>query len=169
MFRSSRAGGVHRLGADTSSMRSGWGRWKQDGLRAESAGLAEAQPEHLVLLSKTEVEQHELTHLPFRSWYQHCVRAKGKDSRHHESNKACVANVVPCEGTSHGYAERARDFNTAKRPRTEHHRRQTQSQHARRNRNRLRRKFRLRQQLRRKHRARQSNDLRTDSCNQGLH
>ena len=77
MFRSSRAGGVHRLGADTSSMRSGWGRWKQDGLRAESAGLAEAQPEHLVQLSKTEVEQHELTHLPLRSWCRRCVRAKG--------------------------------------------------------------------------------------------
>ena len=87
---------------------------------------------------KPEVEQHELTHLPFRSWCRRCVRAKGKESPHHEPSpggvskfatdcmflgedgtpitilaghvgltKAFFATVVPCKGSSHGYADTA--------------------------------------------------------------
>ena len=35
-----------------------------------------------LLPSKTEVEEHELTHLPYRNWCSHCVRAKGKAADH---------------------------------------------------------------------------------------
>ena len=52
------------------------------GLRARVRGAAAARPATLgnvpVLPSESEVEQHELTHLPFRRWCRHCVsRAKG--------------------------------------------------------------------------------------------
>ena len=29
--------------------------------------------------SKEEVEEHELTHIPFRNWCRHCVRGRGKE------------------------------------------------------------------------------------------
>ena len=32
--------------------------------------------------TEKEVEMHSLTHLPFRNWCPHCVRAKGKDVDH---------------------------------------------------------------------------------------
>ena len=48
----------------------------------------------LVLPSEAEVEQHELTHLPFRSWCRHCVRAKGKESPHHESSPGGVSKFA---------------------------------------------------------------------------
>ena len=139
-----RAGGVYRLRVGTSAkMKSGPGGVKGlMGFEEDSAGATEAQsarPEIVpVLPSEAEVEQHELTHLPFRSWCRHCARAKGKECPHHESGlgseskfatdymfmgedgtpitilagydalaKALFANVVPCKGTSHGYAERA--------------------------------------------------------------
>ena len=35
--------------------------------------------------SKEEVELHDLTHLPYRSWCPHCV--KGKAKRHHHRKK----------------------------------------------------------------------------------
>jgi hypothetical protein len=34
------------------------------------------------LPSKDEIEERCLTHLPFRSWCSHCVRAEGEDSDH---------------------------------------------------------------------------------------
>ena len=34
------------------------------------------------LPSKAEVEEHALTHLPYRNWCSHCVRAKGKAADH---------------------------------------------------------------------------------------
>ena len=38
------------------------------------------------LPKKDEVDEHYLTHLPFRSWCQHCVRGAGKaaDHIHHD-------------------------------------------------------------------------------------
>ena len=39
-----------------------------------------------MLASEIEVEQHELTHLPSRSFCRHCVRAEGKESPHHKSS-----------------------------------------------------------------------------------
>jgi len=32
--------------------------------------------------SKVEVEAHEMTHLPFRSWCRHCVKGRGVESAH---------------------------------------------------------------------------------------
>ena len=36
--------------------------------------------------SEKEVEQHMLTHLPFRSWCAHCVRGKSKGKAHFARN-----------------------------------------------------------------------------------
>ncbi len=33
-------------------------------------------------LSREEVDEHDLTHLPFRSWCRHCVRGKGRAADH---------------------------------------------------------------------------------------
>ena len=32
--------------------------------------------------TRTEIEEHNLTHLPFRSWCRHCVRGRGKELPH---------------------------------------------------------------------------------------
>ena len=62
------------------------------GFEQDAAGATEAQPARPgivpVLPSEAEVEQHELTHLPFRSWCRHCVRAK-----HHESSPGGVSKL----------------------------------------------------------------------------
>ena len=67
------------------------------GFEQDTADAAEAQPARPgnvpVLPSGAEVEQHELTHIPFRSWYRHCVRAKGKESPHHESSPGRLDEV----------------------------------------------------------------------------
>ena len=34
------------------------------------------------LPTKLEVEEHNLTHLPFRSWCRHCVRGRGRELPH---------------------------------------------------------------------------------------
>ena len=65
------------------------------GLEQDTANAAEAQPARPgnvpVLPSEAEVEQHELTHLPFRKLCRDCVRAKGKESPHHESSPGGVS------------------------------------------------------------------------------
>ena len=38
--------------------------------------------------SKAEREQHELTHTPYRSWCEHCVRARGRNRPHQKGNRA---------------------------------------------------------------------------------
>ena len=43
---------------------------------------------------EAEVEEHELMHLPLRSWCRHCVRAKGKASPHPESSPGGVSKFV---------------------------------------------------------------------------
>ena len=95
-----RAVGVYRLRAGTSAkMQSGPSEVKVlMGFEQDAAGVAEAQSARPgivpVLLSEAEVEQHELTHLPFRSWCRHCVRAKGKESPHHESSPGGVSTFA---------------------------------------------------------------------------
>ena len=37
------------------------------------------------LPSKAEVEAHNLTHLPFRSWCRHCVRGRGEEEPHRKN------------------------------------------------------------------------------------
>ena len=34
------------------------------------------------LPSPAEVEQHDLTHVPYRNWCRHCVRGRGKEAAH---------------------------------------------------------------------------------------
>ena len=80
-------------------MQSGPGEVKVlTGFEQDTAGAVEAQPARLgivpVLPSEAEVEQHELTHLLFRSWCRHCVRAKGKESPHHESSPGGVSKFA---------------------------------------------------------------------------
>ena len=48
----------------------------------------------LLLSSEIEVAQHGLTHLPFRSWCRHCIRATGKESPHHESSPGGVSKLA---------------------------------------------------------------------------
>ena len=48
----------------------------------------------LVLPSEAEVEQHWLTHLRFRNWCRHCVRAKGKESPHHDASSGGVSKFA---------------------------------------------------------------------------
>jgi hypothetical protein len=36
--------------------------------------------------TKAEIEEHEVTHIPYRSWCSHCVRGKAVDD-HHEAQK----------------------------------------------------------------------------------
>ena len=93
-------GGVYRLTAGTSArMQTGPGAAKVlMGFEQDTAGVAEAQPAETgivpVLPSEAEVEQHELTHWPLRSWCRHCVRAKGKESPHHESSPVGVSKFA---------------------------------------------------------------------------
>ena len=55
-----------------------WRSQDVDGLRARhyrSAGAQPARPGNVpVLQRESEVEEHELTHLPFRNWCRHCAR-----------------------------------------------------------------------------------------------
>jgi hypothetical protein len=37
--------------------------------------------------SKEEVEKHNMSHLPYRSWCRHCVRGKGKELAHKKANR----------------------------------------------------------------------------------
>ena len=37
--------------------------------------------------SRAEVEEHELTHLPYRSWCKHCVKGRGKESPHRKTDE----------------------------------------------------------------------------------
>ena len=32
--------------------------------------------------TQKEIEEHNVTHLPFRSWCQHCVRGRGSNTPH---------------------------------------------------------------------------------------
>ena len=80
-------------------MKSGTGGVKVSmGLDQDTADAAEAQPARPgnvpVLLSEAEVEQHELTNLPFRKWCRHCVRAKSKESPHQESSPGGVSKFA---------------------------------------------------------------------------
>ncbi len=54
--------------------------------------------------SQAEVEQHELTHLPFRDWCEHCVRGRARDEMHkravnkEESDKLMASYVYEWQG-----------------------------------------------------------------------
>ena len=67
--------------------------FEQDGADTAEAQLARSGNVP-VLPSEAEVEQHELTHLPFRSWCRHCARAKGKESPHHDASPGGVSKFA---------------------------------------------------------------------------
>ena len=87
---------MYRLRADTTA------KTKSEtdvlGFEQDTAAAAEAQPARLgnvpVLPGAAEVEQHTLTHLPFRNWCRHCVSTKGKESPHHESSPGGVSKFA---------------------------------------------------------------------------
>ena len=67
-------------------MESGEGGREEEEVEAESEGEAgERKPERMQdpkRPSEAEVKEHELTHLPYRSWCRHCVRGRGKALPH---------------------------------------------------------------------------------------
>ena len=65
------------------------GLYMKEGVIAEES--TEAKPNkglnHGIKPSKKEVDEHERTHLPFRSWCAHCVRGKGQSHPHWNKSK----------------------------------------------------------------------------------
>ena len=57
------------------------------------------------LPSAEEVAEHELNHLPYRSWCSHCVRGKGKTLDHRRSDRKRVLPEVHLD-LLHGSRER---------------------------------------------------------------
>ena len=39
-----------------------------------------------VYMPKTEREEHELTHTPYRSWCDYCVRSRGRNTQHRKTD-----------------------------------------------------------------------------------
>ena len=57
--------------------------------------------------NEKDVEDHNRTHLPYRNWCPHCVRAKGKDMDHRkavegERGLAEYSLITASQGTSWG-------------------------------------------------------------------
>ena len=48
-----------------------------------------------VVVSKTEREEHELTHTPYRAWRPHCVRGRGRNMQHRHADKEEKTSHVP--------------------------------------------------------------------------
>ena len=48
-----------------------------------------------VLPSREEVQNHRLTHTPYRSWCPHCVRGRGREDRHMRSPQKGEFEGVP--------------------------------------------------------------------------
>ena len=53
---------------------------------AEEGRKAVGMPSPIVV-TRREREEHELTHLPYRSWCPHCVRGRGRNCPHHQGVK----------------------------------------------------------------------------------
>ena len=71
------------------------GENEEEGAAAEEAGMEEDKGKEKIMQgiaakpihqprqpSKSEVEEHELTHIPFRCWCVHCVRGLGRSNPH---------------------------------------------------------------------------------------
>lgn len=44
--------------------------------------------------SLKDVEEHNLTHIPFRAWCVHCVKARGLEGQHRQKTNADVDNPM---------------------------------------------------------------------------
>ena len=61
---------------------------------AEEGRTTRGMPSPIVV-SKQEKEQHELTHLPFRSWCSHCVRGRARNMMHKRDQSKDERSNVP--------------------------------------------------------------------------
>ena len=63
-----------------------------------------------VLPSKEEVEAHNFSHLPFRSWCSACVRGRGLSLGHHKVDaKTKKAEQMPTVSVDYGFFGQAED------------------------------------------------------------
>lgn len=60
--------------------------------------------------TEEEVERHNITHVPYRSWCKHCVQGKGK-SRAHKRLKGRVRNV-PTVSIDYGFMSSSKNTET---------------------------------------------------------
>ena len=60
-----------------------------EGIESEEGRKGQAMPTPMTV-SRKEREEHELTHLPYRSWCAHCVRGRGRNMPH----KHLSGNVI---------------------------------------------------------------------------
>ena len=63
------------------------GEEEEEARRAKGAAVPE-------LPSREEMEEHRLTHTPYRSWCRHCVKGKAKGRPHHRGTEK--EKEVPC-------------------------------------------------------------------------
>ena len=48
-----------------------------------------------IYVLKVEREEHDLTHTPYRSWCDHCVRCRGRNAQHRKAGKDEKKSDVP--------------------------------------------------------------------------
>ena len=75
--------------------------WKRDVQRMKDPRLPR----------RDEVEAHELTHLPFRSWCKHCVRGRGKEMPHHKVTSEVSVNEFHFDWAFPGEEEAGKTLN----------------------------------------------------------
>ena len=67
--------------------------------------------------SREEVQQHRLTHRPFRSWCPHCVRGKGRADAHRESSQKHEIPGIPKIVSDYFFVGRRRPASRGERER----------------------------------------------------
>ena len=59
----------------------------------------EVQPPRMVRApgdpTKAEREEHEITHVPYRAWCEHCVKSRGKDGHHGRVPLEMAESTIP--------------------------------------------------------------------------
>ena len=65
--------------------------------------------------SREEVQQHRLTHRPFRSWCPHCVRGKGRASQHRQSTQKHEVPGIPKLASDYFFVGSRRPTNRGER------------------------------------------------------
>ena len=64
-------------------------------IEAEEEGIVHKEVRSPGQPSRSEVEKHELTHIPFRVWCEHCVRGRGKSAPHLKIEKDSDEGEIP--------------------------------------------------------------------------
>ena len=83
-------------------------------MESEEARTVQAPPIP-TLPSQQEVEQHRLTHRPFRLWCPHCVRGKSRADRHTASKQKGVDSGIPKVVSDYFFIGQRRPQNRAER------------------------------------------------------